>query len=170
MFTVRKTQIDDLPAVLQLYRQAREFMKANGNPTQWKDNRPSEAAITKDIETGTSYAVVSTDGEGNETIEAEFSLWMGDDPDPNYAVIDGAWLAPGPYGVIHKVASGGKRNGAVIFAMEWCETQIDNLRIDTHADNIPMQKLIAKMGYTYCGIVTVDDGTPRLAYQKVLKK
>jgi len=170
MFTVRKTTKEDLPVVLEMYRTAREFMKANGNPSQWGDGRPSDAAIIKDIETGTSYSVVSVDSEGRETIEAEFSLWTGEDPDPNYARIDGAWLAPGPYGVIHKVATGGRRNGAAKFAMEWCETQIDNLRIDTHADNIPMQKLIEKMGYTYCGIVTVDDGTLRYAYQKLLRK
>ena len=43
----------------------------------------------------------------------------------------------------------------------------DNVRIDTHADNIPMQGAIANQGFTKCGIIHVEDGSPRLAYQLV---
>ena len=43
-----------------------------------------------------------------------------------------------------------------------------NLKIDTHRDNRIMQHLLDKNGFTYCGIIYLDDGTERLAYQKQL--
>ena len=41
------------------------------------------------------------------------------------------------------------------------------LRADTHADNKIMQHLLEKNGFTKCGIIHVEDGTPRIAYQKM---
>ena len=41
-----------------------------------------------------------------------------------------------------------------------------HLRIDTHEKNLVMQNLVKKTGFSYCGIIYVDDGTKRLAYEK----
>jgi len=40
--------------------------------------------------------------------------------------------------------------------------------VDTHRDNRVMQQIITSQGFTYCGIIYVSDGSPRLAYQKKL--
>lgn len=45
----------------------------------------------------------------------------------------------------------------------------ESVRVDTHSDNIPMQKTLDKSGYTKCGIVYLYDGVPRLAYEKLIK-
>ena len=46
--------------------------------------------------------------------------------------------------------------------------QCGHLRIDTHGDNIIMQKLLAKLGFTRRGTIYVEeDDFPRLAYEKV---
>ena len=47
--------------------------------------------------------------------------------------------------------------------LEHCES----LRADTHADNKIMQHLLEENGFTRCGIIHVEDGTPRIAYQKM---
>lgn len=47
--------------------------------------------------------------------------------------------------------------------MEHCQS----LRADTHADNKIMQHLLEKNGFARCGIIHVEDGTPRVAYQKL---
>ena len=39
--------------------------------------------------------------------------------------------------------------------------------LDTHEANGPMRHKLEKNGFTYCGIIYVEDGTPRRAYQKV---
>ena len=43
-----------------------------------------------------------------------------------------------------------------------------NIRIDTHKDNKIMQGLLARHGFSYCGIIYLKNGSPRLAYQRVL--
>ena len=52
---------------------------------------------------------------------------------------------------------------AVAFAAGRCP----HLRIDTHADNRPMRNHIAGAGFVYCGIIRVEDGSPRLAYERL---
>lgn len=39
-----------------------------------------------------------------------------------------------------------------------------NVRVDTHANNTTMQRLIEKSGFKKCGIIHVRDGSPRIAY------
>ena len=41
-----------------------------------------------------------------------------------------------------------------------------NIRVDTHADNKTMQRLIEKNGFTKCGTIYVKNGTARIAYQR----
>lgn len=46
--------------------------------------------------------------------------------------------------------------------------ETNNIRIDTHWDNKPMQGALAKAGFHYCGIIHLLDGDERLAYQKII--
>ena len=43
---------------------------------------------------------------------------------------------------------------------------VGNLKIDTHRDNVVMQNMLKKNGFQSCGIIHVQDGSERLAYQK----
>ena len=43
----------------------------------------------------------------------------------------------------------------------------ESLRADTHVDNKVMQHLLESEGFTRCGIIHVEDGTPRIAYQRL---
>jgi hypothetical protein len=47
----------------------------------------------------------------------------------------------------------------------WCKERDSNLRIDTHRDNHIMQHNILKHGFKYCGIIYLESGDERLAYQ-----
>ena len=80
--------------------------------------------------------------------------------------IKGKWLDDEPYGVIHTMASGGARSGAGQFILDWCLDKKENIRLDTHKDNSPMRNLLAKNGYQYCGVVTLEGRGERLAFQK----
>ena len=159
---IRKTTKKDLNIVMEIYAHARSFMAENGNPTQWSGSYPSEDIILRDISVGASYVCVDDDsGE----IEAVF---MFDEyEDPTYAVIeDGAWPNDRPYGVLHRIASRGRKKGVASFCMQWCFEQCGNLRCDTHDDNKIMQHVMKKNGFVYCGRIYVEDGTPRVAFQK----
>jgi GNAT superfamily N-acetyltransferase len=85
------------------------------------------------------------------------------------AMTEGGWLNAAPYGVIHRiaVAEAGRGKGVARFCFDFAFSRCGNLKIDTHRDNLPMQKALAKAGFAYCGVVYYDkvDGE-RLAYQK----
>jgi hypothetical protein len=51
--------------------------------------------------------------------------------------------------------------------MDYCFSQDPNIRIDTHRDNKIMRHLVEKHGFAYCGIIYLDNGDERLAYQLI---
>ena len=59
---IRKSTEADLPAILGLYKIAREFMKNNGNPSQWGDTYPETVTIKEDVRQGISH-VCEEDGK-----------------------------------------------------------------------------------------------------------
>lgn len=147
-----------------IYEEARRFMAENGNGGQWGKTEPRESVIRKNVEDGDMY-VLEEDGQ----IGCVFFFAVR--PDPTYAVIEGGeWLAPGPYGVIHRIAAAGKRRGAAGKCIDWALARCGNLRIDTHENNLPMQSLLNKKGFTRCGIIYLANGSPRIAFQKCIKK
>lgn len=159
--SIRKTQPEDLKRVLELYAIARDFMKKTGNPNQWGDSHPAESLIRQDIARGEGY-VIEAEGE----IEAAFMFRIGEDP--TYRVIeDGEWIKEGLYGVIHRMASSGRKKGMTAECIQWCFDQCGNLRCDTHQDNKVMQHVLEKNGFSRCGIIYLENGDPRIAYQKV---
>lgn len=157
---VRKTRIEDLAEVMEIYGAARKFMAQTGNPTQWGDGYPQEEVIREDIKKGISY-VAEYDGE----IETVFVYFEGDDPTYHY-IENGAWENDEPYGVIHRIASRGKVKGAGSQCLQWGFSQCGNLRIDTHDDNVVMQHVLEKNGFKRCGRIYTWNGSPRIAYQK----
>ena len=158
---IRKTTAADIDRVMEIYDIAREFMAANGNPTQWGDGYPVRELIEEDVRRGESYVV--TDGG---KIHGVFMFMQR--VEPTYAKIDGAWLSDEPYGTIHRVASDGSVKRMFDACVAFCEKITSNLRVDTHNDNIPMQKAIERNGFTKCGtIYMLHDGTPRIAYQRI---
>lgn len=160
--TIRRSTAQDIPAILDIYAKAKRYMRANGNMTQWSNGYPSQESVEADIEAGNSY--VGIDGEG-ETVMT-FAFITGEDP--TYARIeDGAWINDEPYGTIHRIGSNGKHAGMLRRAVEFGRTLADNIRLDTHADNKPMQKAALNLGFERCGIIYLKDGSPRTAFQLV---
>lgn len=159
---IRLSKIADLPTIMAIYDEARQFMKANGNPTQWDASYPSRELIAADIAAGHSY-VIEKDG----VVVGTFVFVIGEDP--TYEVIDGAWHAAGPYGTIHRLASNGQVKGLARQCFDFCQERIPYLRIDTHADNQTMQAAVRRYDFQDCGTIYVADGSPRLAFDYVKK-
>ena len=82
-------------------------------------------------------------------------------------IYDGDWRDSSNYGVVHRLAGNGSEKGIGSFCINWAFEQCDHLRMDTHGDNLVMQKLLKKLGFVQCGIIYVEeDHYPRLAYEK----
>ena len=157
---IRKTRIEELDTVMEIYAYARKFMAETGNPNQWRNNKPPRERVEQDIIEGTHYVC-----EENGEIVAVF--FYDTKPDPTYTVIyDGEWPNDKPYGGGHRIASNGKVKGAGSFCLQWAFAQCGNLRIDTHEDNKVMQHVLAKNGFQYCCGIYLENGEPRIAFQK----
>jgi len=157
---IRLAKPGDLPRLLEIYDAGRAFMRATGNMTQWAGGYPDEETLRDDIARGNLYAM-----EDDGKIYAVFALIGGEDP--TYGVIDGAWHSDTPYGTIHRIAGDGTHRGVLAEAVRFAEAQYDHLRVDTHADNLPMQRAIAGCGFSYAGVIYLADGDPRRAYDRV---
>lgn len=158
---VRHAKIADLDTIMSIYESARQFMRSRGNASQWGDSYPSEELLRDDIAKRHLFVGTNTDG----TILFVFAFIVGEDP--TYQVIDGAWLNDKPYGTIHRLASAGIVKGVFRQCLDYCFSQIDNIRIDTHQNNAPMRNAISRANFARCGIIKVADGTPRIAYQSI---
>ena len=157
---IRHAQTGDLPVIMEIYRHAREFMAASGNPGQWGSSYPARSVVEGDLSAGALYVC-----EDEDSIAAVFAYFTGEEP--TYRKIEqGAWLNDRPYGFIHRIASARRQKGAAAFCINWCFSQCQNLRIDTHRNNLPMRRLLEKCGFSECGIVYMADKSERIAYQK----
>ena len=89
--------------------------------------------------------------------------------EPTYQQIEnGKWIGNNAYGVVHRLAGDSSVKGIGKFCLDWAYQQCGHLRVDTHGDNIIMQNLLKKIGFTYCGTIYVaTDNSPRLAYEKL---
>ena len=69
-------------------------------------------------------------------------------------------------GKVHRLASDGTVKGAGRACLTYCSDRQPYLRIDTHKNNLPMQKVIESFGFKRCGIITVRGGE-RIAYDYI---
>ncbi len=160
---IRKAVWEDLSQILSIYESARAFMVQTGNPRQWAvRNWPPRHLVEQDINRGKSYVC-----EDEGTILAVFFYDYGENIEPSYGEIDGHWIGKSAYGVIHRIAARPGK-GAGRQCIEWAYRQCGHLRIDTHGDNRVMQNILRQLGFTYCGVIRIqEDNDPRLAYEKI---
>ena len=157
---IRKSTVNDAKEIGLIYAMARQFMRDNGNPDQWKDSYPDESTAFSDAKLGIGY-VCEDAGE----IVAVFAFAV--DNEPTYDdIYDGNWLNDDKYAYIHRVAVKRHGGGIIDFCFAECFKMHPNLKIDTHKDNIPMQKVLMRNGFKHCGRIFLENGDERLAFQK----
>ena len=161
---IRKATIDDLDVIMSIYRAAQDFMIESGNPNQWGHFYPSEDLVREDISKGISYVICDRDNP-----HGVFVLIDGLEPTYQY-IENGSWINEEPYITLHRIASDGKLHGIFKSAIDYSKSISDNIRIDTHSNNVIMQKQIEKNGFRKCGTIYVRDGSPRIAYQWMKEK
>ena len=161
-YLIRKAQWGDLPRIEEIYAYARRFMAETGNPNQWGNTTPRTSLLEDDIQKGDLYVLTNED-----SIHGVFYFFIG--PDPTYGVIeDGQWRSDTPYGTIHRIAGDGS-GGVLAAAVNFGKERIRHIRIDTHEDNKIMQHAVAKHGFQRSGIIHLENGSPRIAYDLLIE-
>ena len=62
------------------------------------------------------------------------------------------------------MVSSGAKKGMFLEVFNYVKKLINNIRIDTHHDNVVMQSVLNKNGFIKCGVIYLKNGNPRLAY------
>ncbi len=159
---VRESDMRDLSEIMSVYDQARERMRRAGNTSQWVSGYPAEDLVRQDIRNGHSFVI--TDSEG---ICGVFALIPGEDP--TYAIIEeGEWPDSEPYSTIHRIGGLERAKGILDAALSFAEARADRIRIDTHINNVRMLHLLEKTGFVRCGVIYLEDGSPREAFMKTV--
>lgn len=159
---------DDFNTVLSIVQSGRQKLKREG-VNQWQGKDPTEETIMEDILEGHTF-IFKDDGNIVGTAV------LAEGKDPTYAAIDGAWRTDGEYLTIHRSVVTEKYAGKGMgrrmmnrIKLYAASRNVDSIRVDTHEDNQVMRRLIEGSGLSYCGIITVADGTERVAYEWSLK-
>lgn len=164
MDCIRPARKEDLARCMEIYTAAQRFMVKAGNPNQWQVGFPTEEMIARDIEG--HHLMVWTDENG--VPQGSFAFLPG--PEPDYAKIyEGEWHDNGHYRVVHRFATAQQGRGIGSAMMRWALEHAEKegvaLRVDTHKDNVPMQKLIRRCGFVFCGIIHLSrTGDERVAF------
>ncbi len=166
-YTLQPTVQSDIPEIMTIVNEAQACFK-NAGIEQWQNGYPNEAVFLNDIRNGHSFVV----RDGNRLIA---TIMISFDGEPTYREIAGEWVTAGPYAVLHRLAvpvalKGNNIAGIILEQVEeLCKHRgIGSIRIDTHEQNKAMQRVAEKSGFHYCGVITLSDGSPRLAYEKKL--
>ncbi len=159
---IRHTRKDEIDEIMGIYALGRKIMRDSGNTKQWV-GYPTREMILSDIGNGNSYVL-----EDGNRIHAVFSLIAGEDPTYK-EIYEGEWLNDSAYMTIHRIVSAGGIKRASDICYDWSLEKTDNIRIDTHEDNQIMQHVLERNGFVKCGVIYIEDGSPRLAYHKVKK-
>lgn len=170
MMEFQKAKISNLTEIMDIIGQAQEYLRLAGID-QWQNGYPNQEIIRNDIEQGNSYVLIE-----NDRILATACLEFAEDP--NYqSIYEGTWLTNGAYGAIHRIAvatdyKGGGLSAKMIKGMQkLCQEKgVFSLKVDTHDANKAMQRMLTKNDFEYCGIIYLADGSPRIAFEKVLEE
>ena len=158
-YDIRQARESDIDTVTAMYDYSRSLMRAAGNMTQWV-GYPTREHVAADVALGASW-LVTADG----TPVGSFALVPGEEP--TYGIIvRGRWMDPSsPYVTLHRMAKATAVHGIAETAFAFAKERHPYLRVDTHESNTAVRHILEQQGFVYSGIVFMDDGTERLAYE-----
>lgn len=164
---IRQAKMQDVKSIMQIISDAKQNLKEQG-VNQWQRNYPNLQVIENDVLSGSCY-VLEEDGE----IAASFAVTFDGDADYEH-IYNGSWRGQGDFAVVHRVAVSKNHRGKGLAskALQYAEKlsqarNINYLKIDTHQDNIPMQKVLSKNSFALCGLIDIADGTSRIVFDKI---
>ena len=155
IMNIRLATALDADRIFEIYEYARAYMKAQGNPYQWGDNRPEKSLTKDDIKNRRCYVM---EDEGHIFACFVFTIEF----EKEYEAICPSKVE---YGVIHRVASDGSKRGIVERIVDFAKGKVNLLRIDTHEDNKIMQKVIERQNFKRLGIIYLEDKSARILYE-----
>lgn len=166
----RKSEYVDIDNIIEIIEEGKVSLKKAQIP-QWTDGYPNRETIMEDIDKGYSYVLVN-----NGEIVGTAALIYGVE-ETYKKIFEGEWLSElEECAILHRVAIKESEKGKSLavriieFVQEDAKAKgMESIRIDTHRKNKSMRKMIEKSGFEYCGIIYLEDGSERIAFEKLIK-
>ncbi|MDO4567921.1 MAG: GNAT family N-acetyltransferase [Clostridia bacterium] len=160
----------DIGDVMRIVGDAQAYLRECG-VDQWQDGYPPRARLEADI-AGDRLYVLREDG----AVAGFCALYIGDE-EPTYRVIRGSgWSCERRYTTVHRMAlaRGFRGRGAAGLMLAEAERMsaqraVTYMRADTHRDNAAMQRALERAGYSRRGVIWVESGAERIAFDKLLQ-
>lgn len=165
---IRLAHPNEVGQIVKILEDAKAYLAASGS-SQWQgeDGYPNQDDVFEDIIENRAY-VGLIDGK----VVAYAAVYLGNQTEYN-TIYDGKWKHDNyMYVTFHRVAVATEVRGQKV-AQTFLQGLIEghkgpDFRCDTHELNKPMQHVLEKLGFVYCGKVPIDG--ERLAYQKIKNK
>lgn len=163
----RHTVKEDIEDILLIIKQAQAALKEAGID-QWQNNYPNYETISRDVDNKESYVLL----EENNIVATTALSFQGEKTYQN--IYDGRWISEGDYAVIHRIAvnhnckGSGLASKMIHYVEKIClDKGVTSIKVDTHEKNLSMQRLLEKNKFQYCGIIYLEDGSKRVAFEKI---
>jgi ribosomal protein S18 acetylase RimI-like enzyme len=159
----------DIDSIMNIIKQAQEYFKSQGID-QWQNNYPNYETIKNDIKNNNGYVLLK-----NNNIVGTVAAIIGEEK--TYKdIYNGKWISNKEYLTIHRLAIDSNYKGLGLSSVilknieEICKNKdIFSIRVDTHEENISMQKFLKKNEFQYCGIIYLENKDKRIAFEKIIK-
>lgn len=164
---LRKSVNEDINNIIQIIDEAKEALKEQGID-QWQNGYPNDDVIRNDILNNDSYVFI----KNNEIVATSAVSFDGEKTYDK--IYDGNWISNDEFAVIHRIAISNKYKGTgiaseIIKMIEaiCLDKNVHSIKVDTHEFNMPMQKLLKKNDFKYCGVIYLEDKSKRVAFEKI---
>ncbi len=158
---IARATINDLDKIMEIIDEAKEYLKSQ-NIDQWQDGYPNRDVLANDINNKNLFVVKEDEIMG---------LFCLSDYEETYDTIyDGKWNSDTHYVVVHRIALENKYKGRGVakFIFDEIKKTYPYIRVDTHRENLSMQKCLKNNGFKYCGIIYLKRGNAeRLAFDYI---
>lgn len=166
---MRIATFNDLDKIYNIVEKAKASLKNDG-VDQWQKGSPDRGLLARQISRNRAY-VYEKDGQ------VIAYAYLSEDYEPTYASVRNMMKGENSI-TVHTFcidSDFGKQGIATTFFNQIIDfargENRDAIEIDTHEDNFRMRGLIEKMGFSYMGIIYVNDNgipMPRVAYELIL--
>jgi len=164
----KKSVEADVDSIMKIIKQAQDYFKEKGI-NQWQNNYPNVEVISNDVAEKNSYVLL----QNKEVVATAVVSFKGE---KTYeSIYEGEWISNKEYAVVHRIAVDNSHKGLGLSSQiiknveELCiEKGVSSIKVDTHEQNLSMQKLLRKNKFEYCGIIYLEDNSPRIAFEKIL--
>jgi hypothetical protein len=156
----RQALFSDLLAITRVYYAAKKVVVASGRKDPFKKNEPSVTWIEKHIKDKSLFVIADE--------KEVYGAFVLSNEGEGFSSLEGDWINSSAFLSISKIASDGRKSGLFNnYILKFAISRCPHLRIDISPEDEIMKRHLTANGFVYRGKITLNNGQPRDAYERV---